>query len=121
MRRRTLIIAVPLCLLTLAAASQEAPVKMVATIAVEGAFAELAQSSPESGNRHKLSSFRVEGGSFFTGTKVRYPRVSSPDDPPAPTCLYHGKPKVPVPPAKGLATGEGWSRRLTMRQVRNAA
>jgi len=86
-----------------------------------GAFAELAQSSPESGNRHKLSSFRVEGGSFFTGTKVRYLRVSSPDDPPAPTCLYHGKPKVPVPPAKGLATGEGWSRRLTMRQVRNAA
>src|SRR5262245_43001650 len=46
MRRRTLIIAAPLCLLTLAAASQEAPVKIVATIAVEGAFAELAPLLP---------------------------------------------------------------------------
>jgi len=46
MRRRTLIIAAPLCLLALAAASQEAPVKIVATIAVEGAFAELAPLLP---------------------------------------------------------------------------
>lgn len=46
MRRRTLIIAVPLCLLTLAAVSQDAPVKMVATIAVEGAFVELAPLLP---------------------------------------------------------------------------
>jgi len=46
MRRRTLIIAAPLCLLTLAAASQEARVKIVATIAVEGAFAELAPLLP---------------------------------------------------------------------------
>jgi len=46
MRRRTLIIAAPLCLLTLGAASQEARVKIVATIAVEGAFTELAPLLP---------------------------------------------------------------------------
>ena len=46
MRRRTLIIAAPLCVLTLAAVSQDAPVKMVATIAVEGAVAELAPLLP---------------------------------------------------------------------------
>ena len=46
MRRRTLIIAAPLCLLTLAAASQEPRVKIVATIAVEGAFTELAPLLP---------------------------------------------------------------------------
>ena len=46
MRRRTLITAAALCLLTLAAVSQDAPVKVVATIAVEGAFAELAPLLP---------------------------------------------------------------------------
>jgi molybdate transport system substrate-binding protein len=38
--------AAPLCLVTSAAVSQEAPVKIVATIAVEGAFAELAPLLP---------------------------------------------------------------------------
>jgi len=46
MRRRTLIIAAPACLLTLAAVPQDAPVKIVATIAVQGAFAELASLLP---------------------------------------------------------------------------
>jgi molybdate transport system substrate-binding protein len=41
MNYRRLFLAAPLCLLTLAAVSQEAPVKIVATIAVEGAFAEI--------------------------------------------------------------------------------
>jgi len=41
MRRRTLLLAAPLALLPLAVVAQEAPVKIVATIAVEGAFAEL--------------------------------------------------------------------------------
>lgn len=46
MRRRTLIMTAPLCLLTSAAASQETQVKIVATIAVEGAFVELAPLLP---------------------------------------------------------------------------
>lgn len=41
MRRRTLLLATSLCLLTPAAVAQQAPVKIVATIAVEGAFAEI--------------------------------------------------------------------------------
>ena len=41
MRRRTLFLAAALSLLTLGRRRQEAPVKIVATIAVEGAFAEI--------------------------------------------------------------------------------
>ena len=41
MRRRTLLLATALFLLTLRALAQEAPVKILATIAVEGAFAEI--------------------------------------------------------------------------------
>jgi molybdate transport system substrate-binding protein len=46
MRRRTLLLAAPLSFLTLGVAAQEAPVKIVATIAVEGAFAEIEPSLP---------------------------------------------------------------------------
>jgi molybdate transport system substrate-binding protein len=41
MKRRALILAAPLSLLTLRAIAEEAPVKIVATIAVEGAFVEI--------------------------------------------------------------------------------
>lgn len=41
MRRRALLLAAAVCLSTLRAGAQEAPVKIVATIAVEGAFAEI--------------------------------------------------------------------------------
>jgi molybdate transport system substrate-binding protein len=41
MRRRTLVWAAPLSLLTFGSVAEEAPVKIVATIAVEGAFAEI--------------------------------------------------------------------------------
>jgi molybdate transport system substrate-binding protein len=44
MRRRTLLLAAPLSVLTLGIAAQEVPVKVVATIAVEGAFAEIEPS-----------------------------------------------------------------------------
>ena len=44
MKRRTLILAAPLSFLTLGAAAQEAPVKVVATIAVEGALTEIEAS-----------------------------------------------------------------------------
>jgi molybdate transport system substrate-binding protein len=44
MRRRTLLLAAPLLVLTLGIAAQEVPVKVVATIAVEGAFAEIEPS-----------------------------------------------------------------------------
>lgn len=46
MKRRALLLAVPLSLLALGAVAQEAPVKIVATIAVEGAFAEIEPSLP---------------------------------------------------------------------------
>ena len=41
MKRRTLILAAPLSFLTMGVVADEAPVKIVATIAVEGAFAEI--------------------------------------------------------------------------------
>jgi hypothetical protein len=41
MKRRTLILAAPLSLLTLDVAADETPVKIVATLAVQGAFAEI--------------------------------------------------------------------------------
>ena len=46
MRRRTLLLAAPLLLLTLGVAGEELPVRIVATIAVEGAFAEIEPSLP---------------------------------------------------------------------------
>ena len=46
MRRRTLLLAAPLLLLTLRVAGEEPPVRIVATIAVEGAFAEIEPSLP---------------------------------------------------------------------------
>jgi molybdate transport system substrate-binding protein len=46
MKRRTLFLFAPLSLLVLEAVAQEAPVKIVATIAVEGAFAEIEPSLP---------------------------------------------------------------------------
>jgi molybdate transport system substrate-binding protein len=46
MKRRTLVLAAPLLLLTIGASAQEAPIKIVATIAVEGAFADITPSLP---------------------------------------------------------------------------
>lgn len=46
MQRRTLLLITPLWVLALQAAAQEVPVKIVATIAVEGAFAEIEPSLP---------------------------------------------------------------------------
>jgi molybdate transport system substrate-binding protein len=46
MKRRALLLAAPLSLLALGAVAQETPVKIVATIAVEGAFAEIEPSLP---------------------------------------------------------------------------
>ena len=50
MKRRTLILAAPLSFLSVGVAAQQVPVKIVATIAVEGAFAEIEPSlSADSG------------------------------------------------------------------------
>ena len=46
MKRRTLILAAPLSFLSAGIVAQEVPVKIVATIAVEGAFAEIEPSLP---------------------------------------------------------------------------